>query len=53
MVLEKHEMLPVYDMIWVKLVHPGSIMPPEGLGREGNGLPGRQLAGPDKYYSKD
>jgi hypothetical protein len=34
MVLEKYEML--YEMKWVKLAHTGSIMSPEGLGKEGN-----------------
>ena len=29
----------LYEIKWVKVAHPGSIMPPEGLAREGNGLP--------------
>jgi hypothetical protein len=51
MVLEKYEMQ--YEMKWVKLAHPGSLMPPEGLGREGNGQPTRQWACPDKYCSNE
>jgi hypothetical protein len=43
MVLEKYKML--YEMKWVKLAHPGSIISPEGQGRDGNGLPARQWAG--------